>query len=370
MPDYKKAARRAAAKYGVNPGIFLAMIQQESGFNPDARSPANAQGIAQFIPSTAKAYGVNLNDGRAADDLDGAARYMRDNLKRTGGNYDQALSIYNSGRPDGYKRFPETINYVKTIRALSKKFGVDDPQPSAGRPSSRGDSRGSTATDQTTTTVTGAGFDPGPGASALAQLAQQQARPQVPTSMPSPPQFSARAAMPTGYQAPSAAPIEQPQSNLTELLANVSSGGRSIPQVDVQTRTSKTSGQSQANNRSGSSRGGAPRRGGLKGLVESVQYSDRLAEKLGVPVTAKQEPGHASGGDHDPAVKGASARDYGGSEQARERMFRQITKQLGVKGAKYKGADINVTKNGVRWQIISRDHGTGPHLHVGWRLVR
>lgn len=115
MPGYKLAADRAADRHGINRRIFRAMIQQESGFNPKARSPAGAQGIAQFMPATAKGYGVNLSDNRVSDDLDGAARYLAANLKRTGGNYTQALSIYNSGRPDGFKHIAETANYVKTI---------------------------------------------------------------------------------------------------------------------------------------------------------------------------------------------------------------------------------------------------------------
>lgn len=80
-------------------------------------SKAGARDIAQFIPSTAAAYGVTLGDGRASDDLNGAAHYMADNLKATHGDIRQALSMYNSGRPDGFKRFPETANYVKTIMA-------------------------------------------------------------------------------------------------------------------------------------------------------------------------------------------------------------------------------------------------------------
>jgi hypothetical protein len=115
MPDYRLAADRAAERHGINKRIFRAMIQQESGFRPGARSPAGASGIAQFMPATAKAYGVNLSDRRVSDDLDGAARYLKANLKRTGGNYTQALSIYNSGRPDGFKHISETANYVRTI---------------------------------------------------------------------------------------------------------------------------------------------------------------------------------------------------------------------------------------------------------------
>lgn len=120
MPDYRLAARRAARRYGIDERIFLAMIQQESGFRQGLTSSAGARDIAQFMPATARQYGVTLGDGRASDDLDGAARLIRDALKRTGGDYRQALSIYNSGRPDGYKRFDETRNYVRIIMGNAK----------------------------------------------------------------------------------------------------------------------------------------------------------------------------------------------------------------------------------------------------------
>lgn len=109
------AARRAAAKYGIDPDVFVRQIGAESSFSAGAVSNKGAQGVAQFIPSTAKAYGVNLHDGKISDDLDGAARYMRDNLKAAGGDYKKALSLYNSGRQDGYLNIAETANYVKKI---------------------------------------------------------------------------------------------------------------------------------------------------------------------------------------------------------------------------------------------------------------
>lgn len=105
--------------------------------------------------------------------------------------------------------------------------------------------------------------------------------------------------------------------------------------------------------------------GSLPGDIGNV--GNWLERITGLPVTAKQEPGHASGGDHDPAVKGATARDFGGDEATRKAAFKKLTRQLGIRNAVYKGADINVVKNGLRYQIISRDHGTGPHLHVGVR---
>jgi soluble lytic murein transglycosylase-like protein len=103
MPDYRAAARRAAIKYGLNPAIFERQIQQESGFREGVGSSAGARDIAQFMPATAKAYGVTLGDNRVTDDLDGAARYMRDNLKKYG-SYARALSAYNSGTPGRLQR--------------------------------------------------------------------------------------------------------------------------------------------------------------------------------------------------------------------------------------------------------------------------
>jgi len=105
------------------------------------------------------------------------------------------------------------------------------------------------------------------------------------------------------------------------------------------------------------------------GLVADAQQIDRLTAAVGAAITAKQEPGHAAGGDHDPAVRDATARDIGGSEQQRRAIFEKLTKHLGVRG-EYGGKDVNVVKGGVRYQIISRPHGTGPHLHVGLRKAR
>lgn len=153
MPDYERAAERAAKKYGINPAIFKAQIFQESRFKMGVKSSAGAEDIAQFMPDTARQYGVTLGDGRAADDLDGAARYMRDNLDRTGDDYKAALSIYNSGRPDAYKdpNFAggQTYNYVRGILAAAKSSGPKVKAPANQNPSSVG----------STTTTTTPGVD-------------------------------------------------------------------------------------------------------------------------------------------------------------------------------------------------------------------
>jgi hypothetical protein len=91
--QYRQLARQKAQQYGLDPNVFAAQIMQESGFNPKADS-GQARGIAQFIPSTAKNYGVDVND--VSSSLDGAARMMRDKLKQYG-SYELALAAYNGG---------------------------------------------------------------------------------------------------------------------------------------------------------------------------------------------------------------------------------------------------------------------------------
>lgn len=110
-------ARKVAVQYGVDPELFVRQINQESGFR-NLTSKAGARGVAQFMPGTAKMYGVNVDDPYSS--LDGAARHMRDLLKKYNGDYRLALAAYNAGsgavdKYGGVPPFPETQNYVRTI---------------------------------------------------------------------------------------------------------------------------------------------------------------------------------------------------------------------------------------------------------------
>ena len=63
MPSFVPAAyeapiARAAQRWNVSGALLAAQLYAESDFNPFARSPAGAQGIAQFMPGTARAYGL------------------------------------------------------------------------------------------------------------------------------------------------------------------------------------------------------------------------------------------------------------------------------------------------------------------------
>ena len=85
-----------AAQYGINPAVAVAQINQESGFDPRAISPAGAMGLAQFMPGTWATYGSgDPYDGE--NSLQAWAQYMTKLLKQFGGRYDLALAGYNSG---------------------------------------------------------------------------------------------------------------------------------------------------------------------------------------------------------------------------------------------------------------------------------
>jgi soluble lytic murein transglycosylase-like protein len=93
--DLVTLAQQDAIKYGISPVYFVRQIYAESGFNPNAYSPAGAVGIAQFLPSTAAGLGINPYDPVSA--LDGAAKYMARLSNQFGGDYAKALAAYNAG---------------------------------------------------------------------------------------------------------------------------------------------------------------------------------------------------------------------------------------------------------------------------------
>lgn len=95
MVDYKAIAIQDANAAGIDPNIFVAQIQQESGFNPNALSSAGAEGIAQFMPATAAGLGINPYNPIQA--LNAAAQMDARNLQAYGGDWTKVLAAYNAG---------------------------------------------------------------------------------------------------------------------------------------------------------------------------------------------------------------------------------------------------------------------------------
>jgi hypothetical protein len=129
---YREPILRSAARWGVPPALMAGQLMAESGFDPNAGSPAGAQGIAQFMPSTAAAYGLdNPYDPVAA--IDAEAHLMSDLLGQFG-SPELALAAYNAG-PAPVEAchcippYPETQAYVTRILALIGGAGAI-PMPS------------------------------------------------------------------------------------------------------------------------------------------------------------------------------------------------------------------------------------------------
>jgi len=133
--DYRQLAYQTAQKYGIDPDLFVRQIQAESAFRPDAVSSAGAIGLGQLMPATAKELGVDPTD--PAQNLEGAARYMKQQLDRFG-DPALALAAYNAGpsrvaKANGVPNITETQNYVAKI--LGGKGGAamaQEPQQSQG----------------------------------------------------------------------------------------------------------------------------------------------------------------------------------------------------------------------------------------------
>lgn len=94
--QYQTYVNNAAAALGIPASVVAAQIGLESGFNPNARSYAGAEGIAQFIPSTFRAYGSG-SPYNVADAFGAYVNYMKSLLGDFHGDLRSALAAYNAG---------------------------------------------------------------------------------------------------------------------------------------------------------------------------------------------------------------------------------------------------------------------------------
>lgn len=120
-PSFDPLIRKMAAEKGVAAALVRAVIQVESGYQPRARSSKGAVGLMQVMPATGRQYGVrNLYDPAA--NIRAGVTHLKTLLDRF--PLELALAAYNAGegavqRFSGVPPFPETVDYVARIRALT-----------------------------------------------------------------------------------------------------------------------------------------------------------------------------------------------------------------------------------------------------------
>lgn len=126
-PALEQAFQRASQKHGVPVALLKAVARAESGFRSDAVSPAGAQGLMQLMPATGRGLGVT-NPFDPEQSIDAGARYLKEGLKKFGGDERLALAAYNAGpgavkKHGGIPPYKETQEYVRKVMDFAGQFG-------------------------------------------------------------------------------------------------------------------------------------------------------------------------------------------------------------------------------------------------------
>jgi len=117
-PPFREAIAAAAERHGLDAKLLHALVLAESGYRPDAVSPAGAVGLTQLMPGTARELGV-ADRFDPVENLRGGAEYLARQLRRFQ-DVRLALAAFNAGPArvaalGRIPRIPETEQYVESV---------------------------------------------------------------------------------------------------------------------------------------------------------------------------------------------------------------------------------------------------------------
>ena len=123
--DYRSLASQIAVEEGVDPDLFMRLVEAESSFDPNATSSAGAIGLTQLMPGTASDLGIDPTD--PVQNLRGGARYLKQQLDSFG-DPTLALAAYNAG-PGNVRKYGGIPPFKETQAYIDRILGMGPPMP-------------------------------------------------------------------------------------------------------------------------------------------------------------------------------------------------------------------------------------------------
>ena len=118
--DMKRLIIKIASEEGVDPAIALAIAEQESGFNPNARNKSNVEDSMGMFQINTKAHPDYKGGYNPEANTRYAVRLIKNLLKKSNGNIQQAMAAYNGGW--GGKNSRQAQNYAKQAYGKIGKY--------------------------------------------------------------------------------------------------------------------------------------------------------------------------------------------------------------------------------------------------------